>query len=68
MKTKIIEIENETVGLLKQIFTFKVTTMRKDGILITKLRKKLMSSFNCNLVEFITTVENNKANAILCLA
>lgn len=43
IKTKIIEIENETI--LKQIFTFKVTTMRKDNILRTKFKEEINVKF-----------------------
>lgn len=43
MKTKIIEIENETV--LKQIFTFKVTTMRKNDIPRTKFKEQINVKF-----------------------
>lgn len=43
IKTKIIEIENETV--LKQIFSCEVTTMRLDDILRTKFKEQINVKF-----------------------
>lgn len=42
-ENKTIEIENETV--LKQIYTFKVTTTRKDDILKTKFKEQINVKF-----------------------